>query len=263
MSKTVVSVEDVSFCRQGTAILSDVSWRIERGEHWALLGANGSGKTTLLKIVAGYEWPTAGRVSVLGYEYGSHPLADVRRHIGWVSQSLGQRIPGSDSARDVALSGLDATLGLYRTYEARERDAANDVLHLLGIAPLAERAFGCLSQGEQQRVAIARALIAQPALLILDEPCSGLDPAAREAFLGDLERFAQRPEAPSLVLVTHHIEEIGPSVSRVCVLEGGRVLIQGPKEAALQPTVLTEAFGCAVEAKRIGDRYALHVAPHW
>lgn len=263
MSEAVVAVENVSFRRDGAMILSDVSWRIDRGEHWALIGANGSGKTTLLKIVTGYEWPTAGRVAVLGYEYGSHPLADVRRHIGWVSQSLGQRIPGADTARDVALSGLDATLGLYRAYNADERAAADEALDLLGVARLAGRAFGCLSQGEQQRVAIARALIARPALLILDEPCGGLDPAAREAFLGDLERFAKRPEAPSLLLVTHHIEEIGPSVTRVCVLEGGKVLMEGAKEAALRSAVLSRAFGCAVEAERIGERYALRVAPHW
>ena len=181
-----VALKGVGFRRSGRAILADVDWTVLEREHWALLGANGSGKTTLLKIVTGYEWATTGTVEVLGHRFGHCNMPEVRKAIGWVSSAIEHRLPPRDSALGIVMSGLDSSLGLYRNFSDDEEQRSLATLDSLGIAQFAQRTYGSLSQGEQQRVVIARALVANPKLLILDEPCAGLDPAAREHFLEDL-----------------------------------------------------------------------------
>jgi iron complex transport system ATP-binding protein len=257
----VVELRGIQFVRQGKPILHGIDWRVERGGHWALLGANGSGKTTLLKLITGYEWPTSGEVRVLGHRYGAVAIAEVRNHIGWVSAALQQRLPNSDVAEDVVLSGLDSSFGLYRAYTGAERERARAALAAMGAAGLAERTFGTLSQGEQQRVVIARALIAKPSLLILDEPCAGLDPVAREHFLDDLDAMVREAGAPTLILVTHHVEEIRPFIAQVLVLADGEVLAQGPVGETLIDGVLSQAFGQRVSISHSEGRYTLQVLP--
>ncbi|MBM3288537.1 MAG: ABC transporter ATP-binding protein [Candidatus Hydrogenedentes bacterium] len=246
----VLRLDGVRFVRSHRTILDGVSWTIRAGEHWAILGANGSGKTTLLKIVTGYEWSTDGTLDVLGQRFGETDVRALRRHVGWVSASIEQRLPPRDRAIEIVLSGLDASLGIYRLFDASEKDAALAALEAVGAGHLARQRFGVLSQGEQQRVLIARALVVKPALLLLDEPCAGLDPAARHRFLADLAVLARLPRAPALVMVTHHIEEIGPWVNRVLVLARGAVLASGPPERVLTPEILTGAFSapCSVHA---------------
>ena len=255
----VIALRGVGVRKQGRWLLQDITWNARPGEQWAVLGANGSGKTTLLKVITGYEWPTAGTVSVLGRPFGRSNIPRLRRRIGWVGAALEQRIPSRDSALTVALSGIDATFGVYRTFAPSEEDQAWRILTVLGMDGLAHQPFGLLSQGERQRALIARALTAEPALLVLDDPCAGLDPAARETFLADLARL--RGAGPGLLLVTHHVEEIGPSVDQVLMLKSGQVLAQGPPALVLRDDVLTEAFGrpCAIE--RRNGRYTLHVDP--
>ncbi|MCP4640455.1 MAG: ABC transporter ATP-binding protein [bacterium] len=245
----VVELKDVSFHRNGRDILAEVSWAIRKGEHWALLGANGSGKTTLLKIVTGYEWATTGAVSVLGRHYGECDLRELRKHIGWVSSSLEHRVPLTDTALEVVVSGLDASLGTYRSFSDAEVAKATDALDALGASSLTDARYGILSQGEQQRVLIARALAASPALLILDEPCIGLDPAARREFLDDLAALAARADAPTMVLVTHHVEEIGPWIGKALVLKEGRVLAKGATRDTLTGPTLGDAFSLPCDLK--------------
>lgn len=257
----VVEIRGVGLVRGGTAILEGISWQIERGRHWALVGANGSGKTTLLKILTGYEWPTEGDVHVLGKHFGEYDLRELRKTIGWVSAAIEQRLPGRDPAVDIVVSGFDASVGLYRKPSAHEWEQARSALRQIGAAGIADRPFGLLSQGEQQRVLIARALVCRPALLILDEPCAGLDPGARARFLADLAEMVGRPQAPTIVFVTHHIEEIGPWVDRLLVLRQGRTLAAGPVNDVLCADVLGRAFDtpCRVEQQGGGYRLVLEL----
>ena len=159
MTEPVVELEDVCFCRKERQILSDISWRIEPGAHWALLGANGCGKTTLLKILTGYEWPTFGTVRVLGKRFGRCDIGKMRKLIGWVSSAMTQRLPAQDSAIDVVASGLDASIGLYRHFTDEEYEASLNVLRQLGAESVAQQHCITLSQGEMQKVLIARALV--------------------------------------------------------------------------------------------------------
>lgn len=255
----IISLNGVSYRKGGREILSGVSWTIRRNEHWALLGANGAGKTTLLKIVTGYEWVSDGSVEVLGEVFGECNIPELRKLIGWVSSALEHNLPERDTAADVVASGIDASMGLYREFSPEEFDWAREAMRSVGCLHVADRRYGEMSQGEQQRVLIARALVNRPALLILDEPCAGLDPMARESFLRDLGRLSRKAEAPSLILVTHHIEEIGPWVSHVLVLKAGEVLASGPKADVLTSEVLGRAFGsrCVVETN--GPRYHLRM----
>ena len=254
---SIVDAQNVSVFRNGSPILRSVSWRIAAGEHWALLGANGSGKTTLLKIMAGYEWPSEGTISVLGNKYGHCDLREHRKQIGWVSAALEQKLPGRDTVLEIVLSGIDATLGVYRAFDEDEIVRARECLRLMNLNSFANRTFGTLSQGEQQRALIARALVRKPALLILDEPCAGLDPAAREGFLENLDALAAAPDAPALVLVTHHIEEIRPWVSRVLALREGAAVYRGPTGDALTNEVLGTVFERPCWVVRENGRYRL------
>ena len=256
----ILSVNNVHFVRNHRAILNGVTWTINPGEHWAILGANGSGKTTLLKLVTGYEWATEGTIEVLGEHFGETDIRRLRKHVGWVSSSLEHRLPANDRGLDVVLSGLEASLGLYRAFNDAEKNAAENALKSIGGEDLARKRYGILSQGEQQRVLIARALVAKPSILILDEPCAGLDPAARYRFLDDMERLAQSSEAPALILVTHHIEEIGPWIGNVLVLKKGAVLRQGPPATTITDAVLSDAFSiqCRVQKAAEGT-WQLHI----
>lgn len=249
MTDAVIELEDVCFCRKERTILDGISWRVEAGEHWALLGANGSGKTTLLKILSGYEWPTFGQVTVQGRRFGMTHIPELRKRIGHVSSSLEHRLPGRDTAAEVVASGIDASLGLYRRMGPADMDRARAALATLRAEALANQSYQTLSQGEQQKVLIARGLISGPRLLILDEPCAGLDPAARGRFLRDVAFLAERPEAPCILYVTHHIEEIGPWVTNVLLLKEGRVLAGGRPAEMLTSKMLSELFDCECEVR--------------
>jgi iron complex transport system ATP-binding protein len=254
----IIELDHITLNRGDRRILTDVSWSIAPGQHWAMLGANGSGKTTLLKVITGYEWPSVGSVRVLGETFGQTELQKLRRRIGWVTSSLAGRYGPRVTAREIVLTGLDAALAVYRDFTEQEYTAAKDALTLMGVDHLADQRYELCSQGEQQRILLARGLVHRPALLILDEPCAGLDPAARATFLSDLHRLTRQPDAPTILLVTHHIEEIAPWIEHVFVLRTGQVLAQGPKPHALTSEMLTQAFGHTMRVDRDGERYTLH-----
>ena len=182
MTEPVVELEDVSFCRKERQILSDITWRIEPGSHWALLGANGCGKTTLLKILTGYEWPTFGTVRVLGERFGLCDIGRLRKLIGWVSSAMTQRLPAQDTAVDVVASGLDASIGLYRNITDAEYEQSLAVLGQLGVERIAKQTYQTLSQGEMQKVLIAPPAAEPPGLCCVDPVASILlDLQARSA----------------------------------------------------------------------------------
>jgi iron complex transport system ATP-binding protein len=249
-SKTLLAVSALSVLRGQAALLSDVSWRVERGQHWVILGPNGSGKTSLLKALTGYLSPTSGEIELLGRRYGESDWRELRLQIGVVTSAFQASIPPAESAIETVISGKFAQLDLWAPTTRADRAAALRLLTLVGAAPLAGREWLFLSQGERQRILIARALMARPRLLILDEPCAGLDPVAREHFLGFIERLARRRTSPALVLVTHHVEEITPVFTHALVLRGGRVIAKGPLRTTLSSKNLSATFGEPVKISR-------------
>lgn len=226
----LITCERVGYRQSGVEILNDVDWRIERGEHWAVLGPNGCGKTTLLRIACGYAWPTSGRVLRMGRELID--LGELRRNIGWISSELAGRIPPRDTGLETVVTGRLGQIGLKRLphcgpTDADFADAAAELVHL-GCESLTNKSFSVLSQGERQQVLVARARMAGPLLLVLDEPCAGMDPGVRERFLRWLDQRVTASDSPAVVFVTHHVEEIVPGIEKTLVLRGGRVYRAGP-----------------------------------
>jgi iron complex transport system ATP-binding protein len=258
--RTVLEVRDLHIRRGKTIILDRVTWRVERGEHWAILGANGSGKTSLLSALTGYLTPSAGEVSVLGQRYGETDWRELRKKIGLVSSSVRQMMPESEPALESVVSGKYAMIDFWGRVSRSDRARALRILKQIECEYLAERPWTFLSQGERQRVLIGRALMADPPVLILDEPCAGLDPVAREHFLHFLNRLGQKRNAPALVLVTHHVEEIIPLFSHALLLRAGVVLAGGRKHDVLRSALLSEAFDSSLKLRVRNGRYSLVVA---
>jgi len=260
-SAVVLRVTGLGMERSGTRILRDVSWRVERGQHWAILGANGSGKTSLLSALTGYLMPTTGEIVLLGQRYGESDWRELRKRVGLVSSSIRQLMNENEPALATVISGKSAMIDLWGRVARRDRLRALRLLRQVEGVHLAGRPWRVLSQGERQRVLIGRALMARPHLLILDEPCAGLDPAAREQFLHFLQRLGGRKQSPTLVLVTHHVEEIMPVFSHVLLLKAGGVLAAGLKGRTLTPALLSSAFSSPVRLAQRQGRYALRVTP--
>ncbi|HYA28895.1 MAG TPA: ATP-binding cassette domain-containing protein [Acidobacteriota bacterium] len=253
-----LELRDVSYVANGRRILDSINWMVQPGEHWAVLGPNGSGKTTLLRIASGYLWPNAGgevyrKAKKLAY------LPELRKSIGWVTASLVNEIPFRERALNTVVSGKFAQIGYLGGYwgQASSYDytSARRYLKELGCEHLREQEFGTLSQGEQQKILIARARMTKPYLIILDEPCAGMDPGARENFLGSLRRLGARKKIPALIYVTHHIEEILPLFRRTLVLRGGKVIHSGRTQNVLQPRTLQELYGAPLSLSRRKGRF--------
>jgi iron complex transport system ATP-binding protein len=257
--KPILEISDLRIQRDETVILDGVNWRVEAGEHWAILGANGSGKTSLLSALTGYLMPTAGEISMLGEIYGQSDWRELRKKVGLVSSSVRQMMTDDEPALETVASGKYAMIDFWGRVTSAEKAQATKLLRQVECEYLAGRIWRVLSQGERQRVLVARALMAKPHALILDEPCTGLDPAAREHFLQFLQRLGKRKNAPTLVLVTHHVEEIMPVFSRMLILKNGRVLAAGKKPDVLNAKNLSRAFGARMRLQQTGNRYALTV----
>jgi iron complex transport system ATP-binding protein len=257
--KPILEISNLRIQRGGVKILDGISWRVERGQHWAILGANGSGKTSLLSALTGYLMPTAGEISLLGKTYGKSDWRELRKKIGLVSSSVRQLMADDEPALETVASGKYAMIDFWGRLSRTDKVKASKLLKQVECEYLAERPWGVLSQGERQRVLIGRALMASPKLLILDEPCAGLDPAAREHFLQFIQRLGGLKNSPTLILVTHHVEEIMPMFSHLLVLKDGKVLAAGEKTTALNSKNLSRAFGTQMLLQRIGNRYALTV----
>lgn len=243
----VIEMTNVSWKRENQTILHQINWQVSEGEHWAILGLNGSGKTTLLNIINGYIWPTKGSVCVLGHKFGDVDLRELRKSIGWVSSSLQERIYGNDRAQDVVISGKYASIGLYEQPNEEDYDRAKQLMEQLGCGYLIDRSYQSCSQGERQKLLIARALMASPKLLILDEPCNGLDFLSREALLSSISQLATQPDAPHMLFVTHHIEEIVPIFTHTLLIRRGRVFTKGRSKSVLNSPTLSAFFETPVQ----------------
>jgi iron complex transport system ATP-binding protein len=248
-SDEIVDLCGVCVRRGPVTILSRIDWRVLRGENWILMGANGSGKTSLLSVLAGYLTPSEGVLRVCGKTYGDFPWQDLRAMLGIVSSSVKRMVKAEFTALEIVASGKGAILNPWEDAAPEDKNKAEKFLADAGLEKLAGRTWELLSQGERQRVLILRAMMAGPKLLILDEPCSGLDPVARRHFLEFVEAVAKSGGAP-VVLVTHHVEEITPSFSHALVLKNGQILASGKINEVLSAKLLSEAFGEAVGLER-------------
>lgn len=242
----VIDIKGVSWDRGDQTILRDIDWTVRQGEHWCLLGLNGSGKTTLLNMINGYIWPTRGQMSVLGHPFGEYDLRELRKNIGWVSTSLQQKLYGSETSLKIVLSGKFATIGLYDSTSEEDVEQAEKLMTSLGCAALMNRTYDTLSQGEKQRVLIARALMSSPKLLILDEPCTGLDVFAREQLLYMISSIAVQEDAPTIVYVTHHVEEILPCFTKTMLIKDGAVFAARSTNDVLTSATMSDFFGVSV-----------------
>ena len=240
----VIEFAGVSVVRNGKRILDDISWVVAPGDRWVVLGPNGAGKTTLLALAATLLHPSLGVACVLDELLGLTDVFDLRPRIGIASAALAQQIPDDEIVTDVVRTGAYAMLGTWRE-EYAEIDTARALLLLesWGAGSLAGRRFGTLSEGERKRVQIARAQMADPELLLLDEPAAGLDLGGREDLVARLGALAADSSAAALVLVTHHVEEIPVGVTHALLLRDGKTVAAGPIATALTPATLTEAFG--------------------
>jgi iron complex transport system ATP-binding protein len=257
----VLWLRGVTVVRDGSALLDDVDWTVREGERWVVIGPNGAGKTTLLHVASTSLFPTAGVVEVLAERLGEVDTAELRLRIGLTSASFAERLPRSASAVDVVLAASYAVTRRGRErYDDVDLDRARSLLRFFGCEPFADRAFGTLSEGERKRVQIARALMPDPELLLLDEPAAGLDLGAREALVLRLTRLAADSTAPTIVLVSHHVEEIPRGFTHALLLSGGRVVSAGPIDEALTSGALSEAFGLPLHVERRDGRYAARVA---
>lgn len=253
----VLSLEGVSVRRGSTAIVNDVTWRVQDGERWVVLGRNGAGKTTLLQLAAARMHPSEGVVEVLGERLGRVDVFELRPRVGLSSAALADRIPGDERVLDVVLTASYAMTGRWReTYDAEDSERAMALLRAFGVAELSERWYGTLSEGERKRVQVARALMSDPELLLLDEPAAGLDLGGREELVGALGELAADPRSPVMILVTHHVEEIPPHVTHALLLRDGAALASGRIEDVLTAEHLSAAFGLSLEVERRGDRWS-------
>lgn len=239
----IADLANVSVVRAGKAILDDLTFTINEGERWVVLGPNGAGKTTLMQILGAQLHPTSGMVELLDEMLGLVDVFDLRPRIGMTSVLLADRIPKSESVSDVVVSAAYAVTGRWHEeYDQMDFDRAMTLLRQLRVDHLKDRTFGTLSEGEKKRVQIARALMTDPELLLLDEPYSGLDVAGREALVAALSELCLDPDAPTSVLVTHHLEEIPPGITHCCLLKDGKALAAGPVTEVLRSELLSETF---------------------
>ncbi|MDP9117730.1 MAG: ABC transporter ATP-binding protein [Actinomycetota bacterium] len=252
----MLQLVDVTVRRGSKVLLDGIDWVVEEDERWAVLGANGAGKTTLLQIAGAMMHPSSGNAYVFGERLGGVDVFELRTRIGLASSSLAQRIPHSERVLDVVVSAGYSVLGRWReAYGRLDVRRASALLDRFGVGALGERTYGTLSQGERQRVQIARALMTDPELLLLDEPAAGMDLGGREDLLRRLTRFADDPDAPASVLVTHHVEELPPGVTHVMLLRDGAIVASGPATDVLTDAHLSDTFGLALHIERRDGRW--------
>lgn len=238
----MIKLSNVSVTKNKKEILKSINWKVTKGEHWSILGLNGSGKTTLLNVINGYLHPTIGQVEVFGELFGKTYIPDLRKQIGLISASIQQQIQDFESVLSIVLSGKFASIGLWEAVEKEDVQHAQRYMELLKCEHLEEQEYGTLSQGERQRVLIARALMAKPKLLILDEPCNGLDIITREELLKIIDELSKSKECPTLIYVTHHVEEILPCFTHTLLLKNGQVFDQGLSQYLLTENILSNFY---------------------
>ena len=253
---SVLHLDDVSLHRGSHQILSHVSWTVDEGQHWVLLGSNGAGKTTIARIASARLFPSSGTVDILSERLGRVDVSELHPRIGLLSSALAANVQNGEKVLGVVLSASYGRIGRWREeYDDFDLERAHALLGALGAAHLVDRSWGTLSSGERKRVELARALMPDPEMLFLDEPASGLDLAGREQLLAALTEIISSPDSPSMVLVTHHLEEIPEGFTHALTLREGEVVGSGPLERVLVEDTISTTFGMPLEVTHDRGRY--------
>lgn len=257
--KKILDIQNLSFIKD-KEILKSISWQVEKGERWALLGANGAGKTSLLSVICGYEVPSSGIMTVDGKTYSECEWQRVREKIAIVSANINRKILTSETALEIVVSGEFAMINFWGTADEKVCQKAVRKMKELGVFHLAASRWSQLSQGERQKVQIARSLMVNPTVMFLDEPCTGLDPVARDNFVGFMEKISESKKIPAIVLATHYVEEIPPSFTNAMVIRDGEVLASGKIGDVVTSSVLSEAYGADCKVSRRNGRFSLKIS---
>ncbi|GGI01500.1 MULTISPECIES: ABC transporter ATP-binding protein [Mammaliicoccus] len=253
----LLDLKHINWIREGKYILKDISWEIVDGEHWVLYGLNGAGKSTMLDIINAYTAPSSGEFEILDMKQGElgYSADGIRKQIGYVSQSLFKKMRKEDNAFTTVISGAYASIGVYEEPSKQIKDKANEICEALGITKdYINRRFGNLSQGEQTRVLIGRALMSEPRLLILDEPTNGLDFVAREDLLERIENIGQDKSGPTMIYVTHHLEEVLPVFKQILLLKDGKVFRSGNINDVVNEKNMSNLFNINVDVSFKNNR---------
>lgn len=254
---SVLELVDVSVVRDGRAILDSVSWSVSSDQRWAILGPNGAGKTTLLQVASANTHPSSGTARVLEDQVGKVDLFELRPRIGFASSKLARSLPADETVLNVVMTAAYAVTGRWNEeYDELDTRRAQRVLGEWKLSELADRRYNTLSDGEQKRVQIARAVMTDPELLLLDEPTASLDLGSREELLKLLGGYASAPEAPAIVMVTHHVEEIPPGFTHALLLKNGGITAAGPIDEVITAEHLSNAFGLELDLDRSNGRFA-------
>lgn len=258
-AEKVFRLQNVNCMSGSQYLLRDINWEVPTGEHWVVFGKNGCGKTTLLSIVAGYQRFTEGTMEVFGQQYRPDNILELRKQIGFISGSFFEKYYRNERVLDIILAGLGGTLGLPYAITEKEVGVAKDLLNALGLKTKTMAPFYLLSKGERQQVLIIRELLKKPKLLILDEPCVGLDVLARERFLMLLEQYSLQKDR-TMIYVTHYPEEILPVFQKSLLLRSGMIYRQGDMKELFTSDVMSDflSFPVSVELQK-DQRYGFHV----
>lgn len=251
-----IKFDAISVVRDNRHILNSIDWQVSESQRWVILGPNGAGKTTLLKVAAAQIQPTSGQALILGHELGGVNVFDLRTRVGFASSALISHIPNSETVLNAVMTASYAITGRWNeTYEDIDIRRARRVLAEWDLSELAERALGTLSDGERKRVQLARAVMTDPELLLLDEPVASLDLGAREQTVKLLGAYAQSSSAPSMVMVTHHLEEIPLGFTHAMLINQGEIVAQGEIDRVITSEFVSETFGFALEVSKSAHRY--------
>ncbi|MBM3691406.1 MAG: ATP-binding cassette domain-containing protein [Actinobacteria bacterium] len=253
---TIAKLTDVSVNRGKTQILKNINWQMRTNEKWAVLGPNGAGKTTFLQLLSGYIFPASGTAEVLGEQFGISDITEIRSRIGLATANMLNRIGFDESVHDAVISAVHGVTGIgLERYADLDEERANELLEEWLLTPLANKRIANISDGERKRLLIARALMPNPELLLLDEPTAALDLGSREALLNKLQSLCRKADAPAIVMVTHHVEEIPAGITHILLLRAGKAIASGPVEQVISSVTLSATYGVPVMVHRSGERW--------
>jgi iron complex transport system ATP-binding protein len=256
MSDEVLRLRGVGVRYDKSMLLRDIDWTVRSDESWVVIGPNGAGKTTLLQVAAALLMPTEGTVEILGERLEGADLQDLRTRIGFASAAVADHVPPSEKVIDLVLTASYGILGRNaEDYDSFDVTRAVELLDALGCAHLIRRRFVTLSEGERKRVQIARSMMPDPELLLLDEPAAGLDLGGREDLLRRISRLAVDPQAPMIILVTHHVEEVPEGFTHAMLLRKGAILAAGPVVDVFTERNLSKCFGVPLLVERRAARW--------